>query len=73
MTDEDLSAELLGFQLSDSDGENADANAHAGLGAGAGAEPERAARTAQSEEAFQAVKRSYRVKVENGEVCHKIT
>ncbi|KAK7751871.1 hypothetical protein SLS62_006172 [Diatrype stigma] len=70
MADEDLSAELLGFQLSDSDGEDADADANPGVGTGA--EPDKAARTAQSEEAFQAVKRTYRVKVENGEIWRTI-
>lgn len=55
--DEVLDSGLFGIQLADSDEETADVAA------------EKAARVGQSEEAFQAVKRSYRVKVENGEVC----
>lgn len=62
---ENLSSGLLGIQLSDSEVEDAAVPS-------AVAEPDKkskASRTAQSEEEFEAVKRSYRVKVENGEVC----
>ncbi|KAI0012661.1 hypothetical protein F4779DRAFT_614385 [Xylariaceae sp. FL0662B] len=52
---------LFGIQLSDSDG---DANAKNA--------PPAPARDAQSEEAFEAVRRTYRAKVENGEIWKTI-
>ncbi|RYP65902.1 hypothetical protein DL769_006188 [Monosporascus sp. CRB-8-3] len=67
MEDSDLDSGLLGIQLSSDAEDGADKKS-----AAADAEAERAARVAQSEEAFQAVKKSYRVKVENGEIWSTI-
>ncbi|KAI1735458.1 hypothetical protein F4680DRAFT_305225 [Xylaria scruposa] len=59
--DDDLDAGLLGIALSDSDVE-------AGDDATATKKASREARTGQSEAEFQEVKRTYHVKVENGEI-----
>lgn len=62
MSEEDLESGLFAIALSDSeDGATAD-----------GKKPAAAARDAQSEEDFQAVKKDYRVKVENGEIWKNI-
>ncbi|KAJ3555179.1 hypothetical protein NPX13_g10412 [Xylaria arbuscula] len=58
---EDLDSGLLGIALSDSEGEPSDE-------ATSTKKPSQEARTGQSEADFQEVKRTYRVKVENGEV-----
>jgi hypothetical protein len=58
--DEDLESGLLGIALSDSDAEPGD-NATA-------TKTSQEKRTGQSEAEFQEVKRTYQVKVENGEV-----
>ncbi|KAI1370193.1 hypothetical protein F4677DRAFT_451632 [Hypoxylon crocopeplum] len=70
--DLDLDSDLFGIQLSDSeDGSN-------GIEPAEGDPPKKnktgvpADRTAQSEEDFQAVRREYRVKVENGEIWKTI-
>ncbi|KAI0451121.1 hypothetical protein F5B21DRAFT_507539 [Xylaria acuta] len=60
--DDDLDAELLGIALSDSDAEPG------GNDATATKKISREARTGQSEAEFQEVKRTYHVKVENGEI-----
>lgn len=61
--EDDLNSGLLGIALSDSEDDNS---------AKEGAEPAQPAcreeRNAQSEEDFQRLKSTYRVKVENGEV-----
>ncbi|RYP43721.1 hypothetical protein DL768_009744 [Monosporascus sp. mg162] len=67
MEDSELDSGLLGIQLSSDAEDGADNESGA-----ADLEAERAARVAQSEEAFQAVKKSYRVKVENGEIWSTI-
>ncbi|RYP31949.1 hypothetical protein DL767_005490 [Monosporascus sp. MG133] len=67
MEDSELDSGLLGIQLSSDTEDGADSKS-----AAADVEAERAARVAQSEEAFQAVKKSYRVKVENGEIWSTI-
>ncbi|RYP83836.1 hypothetical protein DL770_005306 [Monosporascus sp. CRB-9-2] len=67
MEDSELDSGLLGIQLSSDAEDGADNKS-----AAADFEAERAARVAQSEEAFQAVKKSYRVKVENGEIWSTI-
>ncbi|RYO85245.1 hypothetical protein DL766_000111 [Monosporascus sp. MC13-8B] len=67
MEDSELDSGLLGIQLSSDAEDGADSKS-----AAADIESERAARVAQSEEAFQAVKNSYRVKVENGEIWSTI-
>ncbi|KAF2962866.1 hypothetical protein GQX73_g10713 [Xylaria multiplex] len=54
---DDLDSGLLGIALSDSDAESGDT-----------APATKEARTGQSEAEFQEVKRTYRVKVENGEI-----
>ncbi|KAI2625651.1 hypothetical protein GGR54DRAFT_509106 [Hypoxylon sp. NC1633] len=69
--DPDLDSGLLGIQLSDSeDG----ANTSNGTEPVEGTAPKKdqASRTAQSEEEFLAVKREYKVKVENGEIWKTI-
>ncbi|KAJ8129673.1 hypothetical protein O1611_g3962 [Lasiodiplodia mahajangana] len=58
---DNIDSGLLGIALSDSDAESGDA-------ATATKKVSQEARTAQSEEDFQAVKSTYRAKVENGEV-----
>ncbi|KAI1360443.1 hypothetical protein F5Y08DRAFT_47579 [Xylaria arbuscula] len=58
---EDLDSGLLGIALSDSEGEPGDE-------ATSTKKPSQEARTGQSEPDFQEVKRTYRVKVENGEI-----
>ncbi|KAI0206050.1 hypothetical protein F4808DRAFT_408719 [Astrocystis sublimbata] len=63
--DDDLDAGLLGIALSDSDGEP-------GNEATATKKPSREARTGQSEAEFQEVKRTYHVKVENGEIWKSV-
>jgi hypothetical protein len=62
MAAEDVDAGLFNILLSDSD-------ADAGSGSEAGKQDAKADRTAMSENAFQALKAEYKVKVENGEVC----
>ncbi|GAP83022.1 hypothetical protein SAMD00023353_0400120 [Rosellinia necatrix] len=59
--DDDLDSGLLGISLSDSDAEPSDGQATA-------KKPSQEDRTAQSEADFQEVKRTYHVKVENGEI-----
>ncbi|KAI1146481.1 hypothetical protein F4825DRAFT_193552 [Nemania diffusa] len=59
---DDLDSGLLGIALSDSDAESGD-NA-----AAAPKKVSQEARTAQSEADFQAVKRTYQARVENGEI-----
>lgn len=61
---DDLDSGLLGIALSDSDAESGD-NA-----AAAPKKVSQEARTAQSEADFQAVKRTYQARVENGEVSN---
>ncbi|KAI1756082.1 hypothetical protein F4782DRAFT_526636 [Xylaria castorea] len=63
--DDDLDAGLLGIALSDSDTE-------AGDDATATKKVSREARTGQSEAEFQDVKRTYHVKVENGEIWKSV-
>ncbi|KAI0530454.1 hypothetical protein GGR58DRAFT_231743 [Xylaria digitata] len=58
---DDLDSGLLGIALSDSDAESGDT-------ASATKKTSQEARTRQSEAEFQEVKRTYRVKVENGEI-----
>lgn len=60
--DSDLDSGLFNIALSDSEGEE-----DGGGGGGAATETVRD-RTGQTEEQFQAVKRAYRPKVDNGEV-----
>ncbi|KAI0479837.1 hypothetical protein F4859DRAFT_451262 [Xylaria cf. heliscus] len=60
--DSDLDSGLLGIALSDSDAEPGSEQATATK------KPSREARTGQSEAEFQEVKRTYHVKVENGEI-----
>ncbi|RYP09878.1 hypothetical protein DL764_001012 [Monosporascus ibericus] len=67
MEDSELDSGLLGIHLSSDAEDGADNKS-----AAADVEAERAARVAQTEEAFQAVKKSYRVKVENGEIWSTI-
>ncbi|RYP68540.1 hypothetical protein DL771_006617 [Monosporascus sp. 5C6A] len=67
MEDSELDSGLLGIQLSSDAEDGGDTRS-----ATADIEAERVARVAQSEEAFQAVKKSYRVKVENGEIWSTI-
>ncbi|KAI0441356.1 hypothetical protein F4803DRAFT_428335 [Xylaria telfairii] len=59
--DDDLDAGLLGIALSDSETEPSN-------DAAAAKKTSREARTGQSEAEFQEVKRTYHVKVENGEI-----
>jgi hypothetical protein len=62
MTTDDLDSGLLGIALSDSEDEPQECSKPA-------APTSREERNAQSEEDFQKLKETYRVKVENGEVC----
>ena len=69
MMDSDLDSGLFGIQLSDSEDSNnesepAEGNPPKKQETGATTD-----RTAQTEEEFQTVRREYRVKIENGEVC----
>jgi len=67
--DEGISSGLLGITLSDSDSE-------AELGGDKDATAKKSSqekRTGQSEAEFQEVKRTYRVKVENGEVSENLS
>jgi len=64
MADDGLDPGLLAISLSDSEPEEGVAATPAEV---------RADRTALSEEAFQALKSTYRAKVENGQVCHPFT
>lgn len=66
--DPDLESDLLGIQLSGSDDEVNDAEPAEGNAPKKSDTSASAGRTAQSEEEFQAVRKEYRVKVENGEV-----
>lgn len=66
--DEELDAGLLGIALSDSDAEPEPGDDSA-VAAGTKTTSQES-RTAQSEAAFEEVKRTYRVKIENGEVCY---
>lgn len=63
--DDELDAGLLGIALSDSDAEPGSGDSAAVAATKASSQE---SRTAQSEAAFQEVKRTYRVKIENGEV-----
>ncbi|KAI1466178.1 uncharacterized protein F4812DRAFT_436182 [Daldinia caldariorum] len=71
--DPDLDSGLFGIQLSDSeDGSNNDSEPAEGTRPKKGEANTPVDRTAQSEEEFQAVRREYRVKVENGEIWKTI-
>ncbi|KAJ2971779.1 hypothetical protein NUW58_g9320 [Xylaria curta] len=61
--DDDLDSGLLGIALSDSDAEPGDDATGSGT-----KKTSKEARTGQSEAEFQEVKRTYNVKVENGEI-----
>lgn len=66
--DPDLDPGLFGIQLSDSEDGSNDSEPAEGTRPKKGEASTPVDRTAQSEEEFQAVRRGYRVKVENGEV-----
>ncbi|KAF3058177.1 hypothetical protein GL218_05268 [Daldinia childiae] len=71
--DPDLDSGLFGIQLSDSeDGSNDSEPAEGTRPPKKGESSTPVDRTAQSEEEFQAVRREYRVKVENGEIWKTI-
>ncbi|KAI1178688.1 hypothetical protein F4777DRAFT_82665 [Nemania sp. FL0916] len=71
--DEDLDAGLLGITLADSDTDPGDNNGNNNNGVAAPKKLSQEARTAQSEADFQAVKQTYQVKVENGEIWKTVS
>ncbi|KAI2776327.1 hypothetical protein F4815DRAFT_484740 [Daldinia loculata] len=70
--DPDLDPGLFGIQLSDSEDGSNDSEPAEGTRPKKGEASTPVDRTAQSEEEFQAVRREYRVKVENGEIWKTI-
>ncbi|KAI1418372.1 hypothetical protein F5Y13DRAFT_565 [Hypoxylon sp. FL1857] len=70
--DPDLDSGLFGIQLSDSEDSANDTEPAEGSQPKKDEASTPADRTAQSEEEFQAVRREYRVKVENGEIWKTI-
>ncbi|KAI1808880.1 hypothetical protein F4811DRAFT_499286 [Daldinia bambusicola] len=70
--DPDLDSGLFGIQLSDSEDGSNDSEPAEGTRPKKGEANTPVDRTAQSEEEFQAVRREYRVKVENGEIWKTI-
>ncbi|KAK3365719.1 hypothetical protein B0T24DRAFT_669916 [Lasiosphaeria ovina] len=76
MGDNDMDSGLLNISLSDSEGEEGQADidtAAAAAAADAQQQQSRADRTALSEPAFQALRATYRPKVENGEIWRTIS
>ncbi|KAI1452574.1 hypothetical protein F4805DRAFT_462652 [Annulohypoxylon moriforme] len=70
--DSDLDSGLFGIQLSDSEDSNNDSEPAEGNPPKKQETSTTTDRTAQSEEEFQAVRKEYRVKVENGEIWKTI-
>ncbi|KAI0885880.1 uncharacterized protein GGS22DRAFT_162199 [Annulohypoxylon maeteangense] len=70
--DSDLDSGLFGIQLSDSEDSNNDSEPAEGNQPKKRETCTTTDRTAQSEEEFQAVRKQYRVKVENGEIWKTI-
>ncbi|KAI1477497.1 hypothetical protein F4774DRAFT_389363 [Daldinia eschscholtzii] len=70
--DPDLDSGLFGIQLSDSEDGSNDSEPAEGTRPKKGEASAPVDRTAQSEEEFQAVRREYKVKVENGEIWKTI-